>query len=92
MSHQKGIAQRDVLVRPVADFLSKDHVSPVRGKDFLSARSGTTAEDGVFIPLMVLPLQTVLGEFLGLQGRYQHIVESSRRLQVVLQSGKNRGE
>lgn len=71
MSHQKGIAQRDVLVLPVADFLSKDHLSPVRGQDFLSARSGTTAEDGVFIPLMVLPLQTVLGEFLGLQGRSQ---------------------
>lgn len=71
ISHQKGIAQRDVLVLPVADFLSKDHLSPVRGKDFLSARSGTAAEDGVFIPLMVLPLQTVLGEFLGLQGRSQ---------------------
>lgn len=92
MSHQKGIAQRAVLVRPVADFLFKGHLSPVRGKDFLSARSGTTAEDGVFIPLMVLPLQTVLGEFLGLQGRSQHIVEPSSGLQVVLQSGKNRGE
>lgn len=56
---------------------------PVRGKDFLSARSGTTAEDGVFIPPMVLLLQTVLGEFLGLQGRSQHIVEPSRRLQEV---------
>lgn len=83
MSHQEGIGQRDVLVLPVADFLSKDHLSPDRGKDFLSARSGTPAEDGVFIPLMVLLLQTVLGEFLGLQGRYQHIVEPSGRLQEV---------
>lgn len=92
MSHQKGIAQRDVLVLPVADFLSKDHLSPVRGKDLLSASSGTTAEGRFFIPPMVLLLQTVLGEFSGLQGRSQHIVERSGRLQVVLQSGKNRGE
>lgn len=83
MSHQKGIAQRDVLALPVADFLSIDHLSPVRGKNLLGARSGTTAEDGVSIPLMVLLLHTVLGEFLGLQGRSQHIVEPSRRLQEV---------